>query len=319
MFETGSLEVSPRARRALDDLGVDPEVFLDRHRKGDWGDAPEWCRRDNDRVVGFDRASHAIRSHYVVDGDTEVVVITSPDRSRTRLQLSPEYGTRPVGLRDGYAIWSSWYDGWNPLVEVEESVVHPLLEGLLPVERAVDVGTGTGRHALFLAEHGVEVLGFDQSPEMLQVARANAERRGLTDARFALGTLGAGSLPATSGSFDLAVCALALCHIPDLEGAVAECARLLRPGGHLVLSDFHPSAIGFGWQVGVPTPDGYLELPFARHTREAYPEAARRAGCRVLDVRDLGTDGRPYGEVTEEAIADRGWPPLCLVVAAQKG
>lgn len=318
-FELGALEVSSSAQQALDDLGMHPEVFFDRHRKGDWGDAPEWCHQDNDRVVRFERASHAIRSHYVLDEGTEIIVITAPDRSRTRLQLASEYETRQVGLRDGYAVWSSWYDGWNALVEVEESVVRPLLEGLLPVERAVDVGTGTGRHALFLTECGAEVLGLDDSPEMLSVARVNAHERGLSGVRFERATLGAGPLPAPSGSFDLAVCSLALCHVPDLEGAAHECARLLRPGGHLVLSDFHPSAIGFGWHVGVPTPDAYLQLPNAHHSREGYLEAVERAGCRVVGVHDLGIDGEPYGEVTEVAIAERGRPPLCLVVVAQKG
>lgn len=318
-FELGALEISDLAQQALDDHGVRPEVLFDRHRKGDWADAPEWCHKDNERAVRFDRASHAIRSHYVLDDGTEVLVITSPDRSRTRLQLASEYGTKQVSLRDGYAVWSSWYDGWNPLVEVEESVVRPLLEGLLPVERAIDVATGTGRHALFLAERGAEVLGLDDSPEMLRVARANARERGLVGVRFQQATLGTGRLPAPPESFDLAVCALALCHVPDLEDAVGECARLVRPGGHLVLSDFHPSAIDFGWHVGVPTPDAYLQLPNAHHTRDGYLDAVEAAGCRLLDIHDLGTDGAPYGEVTQEVIAERGWPPLCLVVAARKG
>lgn len=317
-FELGALEISDLALQALDDLGVRPEVLFDRHRNGDWADAPEWCHEDNERAVRFDRASHAIRSHYVLD-DTEVLVITSPDRSRTRLQLASEYGTKQVGLRDGYAVWSSWYDGWNPLVEVEESVVRPLLEGLLPVEGAVDVATGTGRHALFLAEHGAEVLGLDDSPEMLRVARANARERGLAGVRFQQATLGTGRLPAVTEPFDLAVCALALSHVPDLEDAVGECARLVRPGGHLVLTDFHPAAIDFGWHAGVPTPDAYLQLPNAHHTRDGYLDAVEAAGCRLLDVHDLGTDGAPYGEVTQEVVAERGCPPLCLVVAAQKG
>jgi len=78
----------------------------------------------------------------------------------------------------------------------------------------------------------------DTSPEMLAAAR-----RRLPDADLRQASLE--SLPFADASFDLAVCSLALTHVPSptLDVAIAELARVLRPGGRLVLSDIHPAFV----------------------------------------------------------------------------
>ncbi|WP_241582192.1 class I SAM-dependent methyltransferase, partial [Rosenbergiella nectarea] len=73
------------------------------------------------------------------------------------------------------------------------------------------------------------------------LARARAEVPG---AGFRLGELT--RLPVEDGAVDLVVCALALAHVPDLEPVLAEFARVLRPGGHLVISDMHPEVVARG-------------------------------------------------------------------------
>jgi SAM-dependent methyltransferase len=83
------------------------------------------------------------------------------------------------------------------------------------------------------------VIGVDGSPEMLAKARAD-----VPDGDFREGDLAA--LPVDDRSVDLAVCALALEHVADLEGAVSELARVVRPGGRIVLSDLHPAAVAVG-------------------------------------------------------------------------
>jgi ubiquinone/menaquinone biosynthesis C-methylase UbiE len=104
---------------------------------------------------------------------------------------------------------------------------------------ALDAACGSGRHARRLVELGHQVVGVDSSPEMLAKARA-----AVPEAVFHHGDLT--SLPAESASFDLVVCALALEHVADLNAAIAEMSRVLRPGGRMILSDPHPTAVGLG-------------------------------------------------------------------------
>jgi SAM-dependent methyltransferase len=144
-----------------------------------------------------------------------------------------------VDVVSGYARWSQTYDNpGNPLIQLEEPVVWSILE-TVPPGAALDAACGTGRHARRLVELGHHVVGVDASPAMLEKARA-----ALSQAEFRDGDLS--GLPLESDSVDLVVCALALEHVADLGRAIAELSRVLRPGGHMVLSGLHPAAAALG-------------------------------------------------------------------------
>src|SRR5690348_1626961 len=111
-----------------------------------------------------------------------------------------------VSTQEGYAIWASTYDSEQyPLIVVEEPRVTALISSL-PITHALDVGTGTGRHALPLARRSIHVTAIDQSPEMLAHARQKAQREGL-QIDFHLASLTDG-LPFATGQFDFLINAL---------------------------------------------------------------------------------------------------------------
>ena len=319
LFETGRHEVSTSAAKVAKAIGVDATTLFDRHAHGDWGDAPGWLQNDNRNAASLDQCSHTIRSHYRINDQLEFLVVTSRDRTRTKLILSSEFNAREVGIQEGYAAWAATYDFPNPLVRVEEPVVEAILAKLPPLSNAVDVGTGTGRLALMLARKGIaKVTGVDATPEMLSVARQSALKEGLANISFEQAVLGEESLPFDSGSVDLVTSGLMLCHLPNLRFAIVECVRLLRPGGRLLLSDFHPSTASFGWRTDFIDADGFFLLPNTRNTRQDYLDALTDAGCEILEVHDIALGGEPYGDLSEEAMRRRGWPPLCLVILASK-
>jgi SAM-dependent methyltransferase len=98
--------------------------------------------------------------------------------------------------------------------------------------RVLEVGCGQGELSSRLGEElGIEVVAIDQSPRMVEIAR----ERGV-DAR--VGDVQA--LPFDDATFDVAVAAWMLYHVPDLDRGVAELARVLRPGGRLVAAANHP-------------------------------------------------------------------------------
>ncbi len=172
----------------------------------------------------------------------------------------------------GYAAWAASYDGpGNRTVAAEEPAVRAVLTDL-PPDVAVDAGCGTGRHAAHLTGLGHRVIGVDASPEMLACAR---ER--VPGGDFRAGDLRA--LPVADDTADVVVCALALSHLPDL-GAVAELARVLKPGGTLVLSNPHPFATAvLGARAWCRTPTGErVEIPEFAHPVGAYLDAFAAAG-----------------------------------------
>jgi SAM-dependent methyltransferase len=175
----------------------------------------------------------------------------------------------PMSSVDGYHGWAQTYDGpGNSIFGIEEPVVHPILD-LLPVGVAVDVACGTGRHAAYLARLGHAVSGFDTSPEMLAVARRKVPEVSFTEAD-------ARSMPLADSSVDTVVCALALAHVEDLGPVFAEFARVLRPGGHLVISDTRGQFIGSRlYPIVDVTPNGdYAYIPAWRHSTSEYIRTA---------------------------------------------
>ncbi len=319
LFVIGRCEISPAAAEAVRTIGIDPMTLFARHERGDWGNAPDWLCGENRNAARCERFSHAIRSFYRIDAQHEFVVVTARNRSRTRLLLHTEFLTREVSVSEGYAVWADTYDFLNPLVAVEEPAVDKLLATLPPIVSAIDVGTGTGRLARKLALRGAtDVLGVDATPEMIAVARTKSREESLKNLRFALASLGEAPLPAASNSFDLLTCGLMLCHLPDLRGALEECVRVVRRDGLLLLTDFHPATSAFGWRTDFICEDGVYQLPNPPHTREDYLDGLTEAGCRLLDVQDIAVGGEPYGDVSDAVMQAKGWPPLCLVVLAQK-
>lgn len=149
------------------------------------------------------------------------------------LTASPGVEAVPGGISTAevYRQWAPIYDEPNSMIEFEEPLVRAIVDGL-PVGTALDAACGTGRHAAYLAGLGHRVIGVDASAEMLAVAAGKVAGADFHRAELT-------SMPVPDGSVDLVVCALALCHVPDLAPVFAEFARVLRPGGHLVISDPH--------------------------------------------------------------------------------
>ena len=101
----------------------------------------------------------------------------------------------------------------------------------------LDVASGNGASAICLAQrYGCRVIGIEYSLKNVEAAGSAAERLGVADrVHFKLGD--AESLPFINEQFDALICECAFCTFPDKETAAGEFERVLRPGGHLGISD----------------------------------------------------------------------------------
>jgi malonyl-CoA O-methyltransferase len=208
------------------------------------------------------------------------------------------------GTAAGFAELADTYDAriaGNPIHLLESAETLAALPDLTGA-RVADLGCGTGRYALRLAQFGAaSVTGIDLAPEMLKVAARKA-RQDERDVRWQQGDL-TGALPFPDATFDVAVCALVLSFLPEVRPAFTETARVLRPGGALVVSDHHPHSLHAARAVSGAA--GRRDnAPYLRFT------TVDGAECRIAQtphrVSDLFAAARAAG-LTLEHIAE----PIC--------
>jgi ubiquinone/menaquinone biosynthesis C-methylase UbiE len=222
--------------------------------------------------------------------------------------------TSETDPRAGYGLWAETYDDdENPIIALEESVVWAVLSAVEP-GAALDAACGTGRHARRLAERGYEVVGIDLTAEMLERARARVPEATFLEADLR-------DIPAESERFDVVVCALALAHLEDLAPAVAELARVLRPGGRMVVSVLHPLQALLGWQA--PFADARGRRAFVRehpHTHAEYFAAFTASHLRVrgcieprLTTELLRSKRRAFRHIPDATVAAYAGLPAVLV------
>jgi len=205
-----------------------------------------------------------------------------------------------VSALEGHRIWASQYDGsLNPLLALEERVL-----GTLKGRTCVDVGCGTGRWTSRLAGFGVDLC-----EEML---REGSEKSAL---RGRLLQADAGALPFASGSSDLTLCSFAVGYMNNLPAAIAEIARITRPGGRVIITDLHPAAVAAGWTRSFRVGAAVYEM---EHTRTAVPqtvEAARRCGLELAQQQDacFGEPERPIFEAARKSLEDVAQTPAVWI------
>jgi ArsR family transcriptional regulator len=124
---------------------------------------------------------------------------------------------------------------------VDDREVEAALARLLPgdkIESLLDIGTGTGRVLELLASHIASGVGVDASRDMLAIARARLAAAGLSHCHVRQADMYA--LPMIAATYDAVTLHLVLHYADRPAAAIAEAARVLKPGGRLIVVDFAP-------------------------------------------------------------------------------
>jgi ubiquinone/menaquinone biosynthesis C-methylase UbiE len=152
--------------------------------------------------------------------------------------------TKEKGSVEAYDIWSVNYDDQpgNLMLDLDDTLFSDLLRGLnLAKKKVADIGCGTGRHWDKLLKHKPKILtGFDVSAGMLKRLEQKfpeAQTYQITDNLFA---------DVHDQSYDVIISTLTIAHIKNIEEALQAWCRILKPGGDIIITDFHPSTLAYG-------------------------------------------------------------------------
>ncbi len=157
--------------------------------------------------------------------------------------------------------------------EVEAAIGRALAD--VDIGRLVDIGTGTGRMIELFGREAERALGIDRSPEMLRLARVKLSQAGLESAELRQGDIYALALP--SACAETVIIHQVLHYAQNPAAAVAEAARLLTPGGRLLIVDFAPHE-----REELRVSDAHARLGFADEAVLNYMEEAGLQG-RVFE------------------------------------
>src|SRR5438034_2818474 len=202
--------------------------LLDRFREGSW----VFYRLSSGSAAGA-LSRHLVAACRAADQPIALDTQRLAAIKRQRAELAAAY------FRENAAQWHKIRSLYIDEREVE-AVLQEIIAAARPHE-LLDIGTGTGRMLEVLGPRVTHALGIDQSREMLAVARVNLEHAGLSNSIVRLADMY--QLPLADNSFDAVVIHQVLHYADRPEAAITEAARVLRPGGTLVVVGFAPHAL----------------------------------------------------------------------------
>jgi ubiquinone/menaquinone biosynthesis C-methylase UbiE len=209
--------------------------------------------------------------------------------ARDRERLHTVRAARAASAQAYFRAHAGEWDRLRKLHVADAAVEAAITEALAdrPIRSLLDLGTGTGRILELFGPRLERGLGIDLSLAMLSLARARLERAGLRHCMVRQGEIY--DLPVPKDSFDAVIIHQVLHYLDDAPGAIREAARVLRPGGSLLVVDFAPHDLEF-----LREEHAHRRLGFAD---EAVAQWMAAAGLDVVSHRSLPPEPGSEGKI----------------------
>lgn len=212
-----------------------------------------------------------------------------PAIARDRERLASVRTARAAAAQSYFKSHAGEWDRIRRLHVADDAVERAVIEALEGKEfrSVLDLGTGTGRMLELIGPQVERGLGIDMSPAMLAIARAHLDRAGLRHCTVRQGDIFDLALPADS--FDVVLIHQVLHYLDDGAGAIREAARVLRPGGRLLVIDFAPHDLEF-----MREEHAHRRLGFPTETVTQWMNAA---GLDLMLQRNLSPEPESDGKI----------------------
>ncbi|MEO8771631.1 MAG: methyltransferase domain-containing protein [Ferruginibacter sp.] len=194
----------------------------------------------------------------------------------------------PKPSSEAYDLWSDSYDvqPGNLMLDLDEIIFTALLQKVELKDKVIaDIGCGTGRHWPKLYAKSPAILrGYDVSEGMLKKLKSKfpaAITSQITDNKL---------LDTATSSLDCIISTLTIAHIKDLEETIAAWARVLKPGGDIILTDFHPDALVKGGKRTFRHEDKQMSVINFVHSLHIIKDVCKKHGLEVIEQEERYVD-----------------------------
>ena len=185
-----------------------------------------------------------------------------------------------MSVQKAYDNWSSSYDtDENRTRDLDQQITREAVSDQ-HFDSILEIGCGTGKNTIFLAQIARRVDALDFSEGMIEKAK---EKVRVENVRFSIADLRQ-KWPAADEAYDLVVCNLVLEHIEDLGFIFSEVFRVLGPGGRFLLNELHPFRQYEGKKARYQSEEGTREIPAFVHHVSDFINAARKSGLRLVKL-----------------------------------
>jgi malonyl-CoA O-methyltransferase len=187
-----------------------------------------------------------------------------------------------MNIQDAYTDWSVTYDSDRNLTrDLDQTVTRETLVNR-NYHSVLEVGCGTGKNTLMLAQIGERICALDLSVGMLKQAQRKIQSARIL---FAVADL-TKAWPCKTESVDLIVCNLVLEHVRDLSVIFSEAGRSLVTGGEFFISELHPFRQYQGTKANFQRGQQTIEIQAFVHHLSDFTDAAARSGLSIHSFRE---------------------------------
>jgi ubiquinone/menaquinone biosynthesis C-methylase UbiE len=187
-----------------------------------------------------------------------------------------------MDIQSAYNEWSELYDTNQNLTRDLDSTITRNLLASGRFESILEIGSGTGKNTVFLAEIGEQVHALDFSAGMIAKAKEKVKAENV---RFETADL-TKRWNCEDSEYDLILCSLVLEHIKDLSHIFSETSRVLRPGGKFLINELHPFKQYGGTKARFERADQTIEVDAFVHHISEFLHAAEESGLKLVQFNE---------------------------------